>query len=190
MSNRYNEDFHSAKESILKYYSDVQVYLGARLLGLSVALFAVLQGYKSFNSPESNLFGQTLAPSQFFTILKLLILFHGILLITVLMVRSMYRYASISGFCNKILVLPPFEINKSTVVHEQIANNAYSSMFDKDEKCTQRVLYSFPASFFFEGYRGAATDANAKNRRDTLCGWFWSIVIGFTLTVALFVMIG
>ena len=48
MSIRYNEEFHRAKESLLKYYSDIQVSLGARLIGLSVALFALVEAFLFF----------------------------------------------------------------------------------------------------------------------------------------------
>ncbi len=191
MGIRYNEEFNRAKDALLKYYSDVQVSLGARLIGLSVALFALLEAFKNFNSEGLSLIcGQNLVSNQFFANIKLIILFHGILLLMVLMVRSVFRYASISGFCNNILVLPPFEIKENTIVHAQVANSAYSNMFNKEGKCIQHVFFCFPASYFFEGYRGNSEGVGDKRRRDVVLGWFWAIVIGLIITIALFLLIG
>lgn len=190
MSIRYNEEFHRAKESLLKYYSDIQVSLGARLIGLSVALFALVEAFKNFNSEGlSVILGQNLSTNQFFAVLKLIILFHGILLLMVLMVRSIFRYASVSGFCNKIQVLPPFGVNENTIVHAQVAYRAYKKMFDDKGECTEHVFFCFPISYFLEGYRGSSEGADDNRRRDTALGWFWATVFGFIITVSLFLLI-
>lgn len=182
-----NDNFNRAKEALLKYYSEVQVSLGARLIGLSVALFALLEAFKNFNADGLSL---TLYVNSSFSFSKIFLFFFGILLLTVLMVRSIFRYATISGYCNKILVLPPFEEEKDTVIHAEIAKKAYQSLFNDKGKCTSSVFYCFPSSFFLEGERGKIENKDAIARRDVASGWIWSIVVGIIITFALLALIG
>ncbi len=181
------EDFNRAKESLLKYYSDVQVSLGARLIGFGVALFTLLEAFRNFNSDKLSqmIFGEILT----FPLLPLIqgiLLFHGILLLVTYMVRTILRYAAISGFCNALVGVVPFKINDETIVHAEISKKAYEIMNLGSEGKGTRVFRIFPFGFFLGGDMGEGEKERMK--RDNYLGWFWSLLIGALITFAMFIL--
>ena len=141
-----NEEFHRAKEALLKYYSDVQVSLGARLVGLIVGLFALLEVFKNFSNPSllQMLFQVDWSSSGYFVALKGFIFYFGVGVLLVIMIRTIFRYAAVSGFCNELQVLEPFQVSESVALHGEMASRAYSRMLLRDNGKPAQVIFFFP----------------------------------------------
>lgn len=186
-----NEEFNRAKEALLKYYSDVQVSLGARLIGFSVALFALFEAFGNFSFSGLSgklseiIFGETVTP-PFLALMQGILFFLGTLILVIYMVRTILRYASVSGFCNALQGVAPFPVDAETVVHAKIVQTAYRNMLNDNNGKGSRVFFVFSFSLFIGGDIGK--DEKKRMEKDNYLGWFWCILIATMLTVVLFVL--
>jgi hypothetical protein len=190
-----HEDFNRAKETLLKYYSDVQISLGARLLGFGVVLFALIEAYRNFNGAGSGkgLFELMFDPTAvypLFSLLKGMLFLSGVLFLIVYLVRTVFRYAAISGFCCNIQTVEPFD---GSSVHGEISKKVYNKMLRNDKDQCAHVFVWFPFSWFMTGDRtvdGKMEDVAKKEMdKDIMSGWIVSLFAGIIITIALAIIL-
>ena len=98
------------------------------------------------------------------------------------MVRTAFRYASVSGYLNSIITLNPLE-NIQDSPHASICAESYQKMVAYKVK----VFFFFPFNLFFSGTIGADSElANAFNVKSNFKGWVWSALIATFLSSVLF----
>ena len=114
--------------------------------------------------------------------------FYITVLVVMLLIRTIFRYAAISGYCNSIIVLePPEKIEKS--LHAPICADSYQSMNN------ERVFIIFPANLFFSGTLTERSnlehDTSKKHtskrylQMSNIAGWFVSLFFAAILSLAL-----
>jgi hypothetical protein len=179
-----SNDFNSAKEALLKYYSDTQISLGARLIGYIVALFTLFEAVSNFSkSGFSDIFlGVTITTDPFTSFAKLALFFVGTWLLIIYIIRTIFRYAACAGFCNYLMGLPPPKDGSKPLNHGAISTKVYRKMLGKRVK----VFFIFPFNWFLSGNKGGTQQAHKDLQKDTFSGWIVSIAIGKLVTLALF----
>jgi hypothetical protein len=175
-------EFNAAKSTLLKYYSDLQNSLGVRLFAFSVLLFTLFQ-ITSWNSSQglSAIWDGTFSISSLFKITLFLL---AIFVIISYMVRTIFRYASLSGICNWIIVIEPFS-NGTKSIQAAICAEIYQRMVCRET----HVFVRFPFQWFVSGTLGDDEELNRKwNNVSNFYGWSVSLIIGiFLLTCFLLV---
>lgn len=159
--------FEEAKSSLLRYYSELQSSQATRLIGFAVALFTLVQTVQSahqnglsvifrieLNIPTPNTVG--------------LVLFSGgIFVLVLLIVRTIFRYAALACFVERVTELQPNHVEEGrsfqTDVHYRVSDE-----FSKDRPKLYFGL--FPATWFIR------TGAESSKRETT---------IGLIVTVAI-----
>lgn len=164
-------DYYNAKNTLLKYYSDVQISLGTRILALGAIIFALFQ---ATNYADLAIFS---------------VPFYFALIVVILpIIRTAFRYAAISGYCNSIIThKTPDKIEMS--IHSSICALSYEKM--------DKVFMVFPSDLFFAGTLPKNIPSEASNDDSkqkiskwdgwmrSLLGWLISLVIAEVLALAL-----
>jgi hypothetical protein len=175
-------EFNAAKNTLLKYYSDLQNSLGVRLFAFSVLLFTLFQ-ITSWNNSQglTAIWGGTIS---ILSIFKITWFFLAIFVIISYMVRTIFRYASLSAICNWIIVVEPFS-NGTKSIQAAICAEIYQRMVCHETQ----VFIRFPFQWFVSGTLGEDEDLNRKwNNVSNFYGWLVSFIIGvFLLTSFLLV---
>lgn len=176
------QDFNEAKNSLINYYSGVQVSLGERILGLGAVLFALFQvtswsksGLTAMTTYKISLLIINFPP-------KLILFFFAVFILILYMVRTGLRYASVSGYLNTIITLEPIK-NLESSIHASITRESYKEMVD----AKIRVFQLIPFNWFLSGVMSSVeAEARKFNKRSNRRGWAFSMVISFMLSGMLF----
>lgn len=171
------EDFNDAKNALLNYYSGIQISLGTRL-GFGAVLFTLFQ---VANWNTTGLSAISTFKLSFFPI-KLILFWLAVFTLILYMVRTLFRYASVSGYLDSIMTLNLFE-NIQDSPHASICAESYQKMVAEKVK----VFFFFPFNWFLSGIMGADTDlSNTFNVKSNFKGWALSVLISAFLSSVLF----
>jgi hypothetical protein len=177
-----NQDFVNAKSALLKYYSDIQISLGARLIGFGVAIFTLLQVVNWNKTGLSEVFSASFSSGIVTFALKLVPFFVAVLILMTYSVRTIFRYASVSGVCNSIIGINISNIDQNDPVHYAICKRSYEDMLT----AKIRVFKWLPFEWFLTGATmGGKEKDKERNARANALGWFVSIFIAFFASVIL-----
>jgi hypothetical protein len=169
-------EFSSAKNALLKYFSDLQNSLGLRLFAFSVLLFSLFQ-IASWNNNKG--LTALMDSNPYVSAIRLGLFFSAVLFVLIYMVRTVFRYASISGICNQIIILEPFD-SKYQSIQAAICYTIYPNMVLHEKK----VFYEFPFQWFVGGTICSNDEANNKFiKKENRKGWLVSFGIAFGLLI-------
>jgi hypothetical protein len=172
------QEFNDAKNALLNYYSGVQVSLGTRLLGFAAIVFTLFQ--VASWSPTGLSAISTF--KLFFFPIKLILFWLAVFTLILYMVRTAFRYASVSEYLNTIITLEPLE-NIQDSPHASICAESYQKMV----KYKVKVFFFFPFNLFFSVKVSADTKlASTFNAKSNFKGWVWSVLIALSLSAVLF----
>lgn len=166
-------EFNSTKNALLKYHSNIQSSLGTRLFAFSVLLFTLFQ-ISSWNNNQglTAIIGST---STIYSSFKLTLFFLAIYVIFVYIVRTIFRYASMSGICNWLIVILPLS-NPAKSLHSSILADVYQKMICYNTK----IFGIFPSYWFISGVLCDDEELSGRWNKKSICyGWITSGVIGF-----------
>jgi hypothetical protein len=158
----YLREFNNAKSSFLKYYSDIQISLGARLIGFSVAIFTLIQVVNWNKTGLAQVFHLSFTSGIVAFDLKFIPFLVAMTLIMVYIARTIFRYAATSGLCNSLIILYPSEIDDKISVHHAIAKKAYQNMKKRNEK----IFVWLPFHWFIAGPDIENKEANDVKSND------------------------
>lgn len=167
------DEFRETKNALLRYYTSNLTSQGARLIGVAVTLFTLIQLVQ--NSKEVSL--STILLSDFVPAIQLsetgllilaalkLLLFGGILLaLLFFVIRSIFRFVVFGYLSSYLIRLEHTEVSESTTsLHRTI----HSTVVDNLEDAKQKVFWIFPLVWFVS--RGKPS----QHRKGLLiCGFF------------------
>lgn len=187
----------NTKDSLLRYYTDQQTALSARLIGFVVALFTLIGAVQlSKSEPLFSTFasipfpyGREIASAINWSIFEFIFLFLLVFTLAFFITRSIFRF-SVYGFLSSCLISM-----KQKDVEETLRK--YKDLIDKqslywvlhlttyEEMCSCRKLayWLFPAKWFVGG-GVPKTDVSGNDvKTDTWKGYLVIIIASFSLTV-------
>jgi hypothetical protein len=189
-----DDKIESAKQALLKHYTDEQNGQITRLLGFAVGLFTLLQlaqslGDKAFNQificfPSLIQFTQPWEGD----VLKTLFLFLGTWVILYFILRSIFRFAVFGLFTSYVMWVTIVEA-RETVRSHVLKNHKKPATYEHRElwvvnQATSKFVYdrsvyhSVKAKWFFStGY------PNCPDRKNT--GYFFSLSVAFVIAFLL-----
>lgn len=167
---------HTERKSILlRFFTDSTTALGARLIGLAVALFTLLQAVQTSGE---NKFSQFMpyfppimnlnVPVAWMTPLLCLLVFG---LITYI-VRTLFRYATYMGLCSYVIATK--ETDPSLREAEDPLHKTYLQVIDLMK--TKKLFWVFPITWFI---------SSKEFQRENRLGWLASLLLAFALTTCL-----
>ena len=160
--------FEETKNALLRYYSDVQTALGARLIGFTVALFTLLQVVQPslFNKASMLLpIPPVINIGNFAISWKPCVLFLGVLVLMVFIIRTIFHYAIYGKLLSQLIVISPFDIPENQSAHDLILAKIGERTRNWQ---TIKIYLVFPFNCFYP--------IGAK------CGWIVSVTLAFVST--------
>lgn len=169
--------FHDAKNALLSYYQTQQTNQIARLLGLSVVLFALIQILQSANRISalfpiiSSLISGAFPNSGWVEIIRLILLLFGMVMIFAVMIYSLGRFSLYSQF-NRFLIDMQYEDMDNPL------GRISDAIWTKIKGGNTKLLWTIPLKWFASMREeiGSKKDMNRK-------GWRLSFVLGALLAL-------